>query len=121
MRHLKHHRILGRTATTRAYLFKSLVSAMLKHGSIVTTQAKGKELRLYLEPLITRAKQGNSLANRRLLMSQLEHKKDIGLLFNVAKASANRPGGYLRITNLPSKRMDGAKMVRVDFVDAVKA
>lgn len=121
MRNLHKNRILGRTATTRGYLFKALTTALLREGSIVTTEAKGKELRLHIEPLITRAKQGEELANRRILISQLEHKEDIAQLFVVAKANANRPGGYLRLTKLPTKRMDAARMVRVDFVEEIKA
>ena len=121
MKKLHHRRILGRTAAGRSYLLKGLISAILKHKSIVTTEAKGKEMRLYLEPLITKAKAGDSLANRRLLISRLGHKEEVKELLAVAKANANRPGGYLRVTRLPHKRMDAAKMVRVDFVEEIKA
>lgn len=99
---------------------QNLTSSILEHGSIVTTEAKAKELRGHLEPLITRAKQELTLANRRLLLKKLQHNQDLDRLVNVAKASSKRPGGYMRLTRLPSKRADAAPVMRVDIIDIAK-
>ena|SRR3989338_9618851 len=114
-RHSK--RILGRRKGPRKALFKSLISALLKEGTIVTTEAKAKEMRLYCEPLITKAKQGDALANRRALLSAMGHKIDVERMLAVGKSNAKRPGGYLRLTRLPGRRGDNSVMMRVDIID----
>lgn len=117
MKHKHSNRILGRTANHRRALLKNLTSALLEHGSIITTQAKAKELRRHFEPLITKAKQDLTLARRRLLLSALAQPSDLDRLTAAAKASASRPGGYLRLTHLPVKRTDAAPTMRVDIID----
>lgn len=118
MKHRHHNRILGRSAAHRGQLLQNLTSSLLTHGSIVTSEAKAKELRKHIEPLITRAKQELTLANRRHLLRQLGQREDIDRLVEVAQRSAKRPGGYLRLTRLPATRADNATVVRVDIVDA---
>lgn len=110
-------RILGRKAASRRALFAGLMAALLKHGSIVTTEAKAKELRRYCEPLITKAKQGQSLHVRRQLLSRLSTKANVERMLAVGQASSKRPGGYLRLTRLPGYRQDNAVMMRVDIID----
>src|SRR6185436_11644855 len=111
-------RILGRKIGPRQALLRGLTSALLLHGSIVTTEAKAKELRLFCEPLITKAKAGDSLHIRRQLLSALGHKADVERILEVGKANAKRPGGYLRLTHLQPRYQDNAAQMRVDFVDA---
>ena len=110
------HRILSRPAHHRRMLMRNLTSSLLKSRSIVTTEAKGKELRKHIEPLITSAKGELTLAKRRQLLKHLLHKEDLPALLEVAKANATRPGGYLRLTKLPITRTDAAKEVRVDIL-----
>jgi len=99
---------------------RSLTSSLLKHGAIITTEAKAKELRKHFEPLVTKAKKEMTLARRRQLMSDLLHKDDISALLSVAKANAKRAGGYLRLTRLPSNRHDAAAIMRIDIIDSEK-
>lgn len=116
MRKKNSKRILGRTSDRRDHLMKSLTSSLLEHGSIVTIEAKAKELRRHLEPIITRARGELTLANRRRLIASLMHKQDLPSLLEVAKRNEKRPGGYLRITKVPSKRTDAAKMARIEIL-----
>lgn len=120
MRHKKNNRILGRNSNQRLHLMQNLVSSLLEHGSIVTTEAKAKELRKHFEPLITKAREELTLANRRRLISSLMHKTDLKSLVEVAQKQGKRPGGYLRITKLPITRADAAHMARVDIMEESK-
>lgn len=117
MRHKHNNRILGRNAARRGYLLRALTSALLQHQTIVTTAAKAKELRRFVEPLITTSKEQMTLARRRALISKLPSKEDLPALVRIGQANQQRPGGYLRLTRLPSKRHDAASMVRVDIID----
>lgn len=118
MRNKHSNRILGRRAHHREQLLKTLTSALLEHGSIVTSEAKAKELRTYIEPLVTKAKQDLTLARRRHLLRHLAHKEDLQRLVEVAKVHSSRPGGYTRLTRLPSRRADAAGQIRIDIIDA---
>ncbi|MEX0650040.1 MAG: 50S ribosomal protein L17 [Candidatus Andersenbacteria bacterium] len=117
MRHKHSNRILGRTSRDRTHLLQNLTSSLLEHGSIVTTEAKAKELRKHIEPLISRAKLEMTLPNRRVLLSRLMHKTDLLRLTDIAKANSKRPGGYIRLTRLPITRTDAAREMRVDIID----
>lgn len=121
MKHKHANRILSRPAHHRRSLLQGLTTALLQHGSIETSEAKAKELRRWFEPLVTEAKSELTLARRRQLLRDLQHPDDLARLVAVAQASLKRPGGYLRLTKLPTGRHDGAKMVRVDIVDQVSA
>lgn len=116
MRKKNSKRILGRTANHRRALMRNLTDSLLQHGSIVTTEAKGKELRGHFEPLVTAAKQDITLARRRELLAQVHNPSAVDRLLEVAKMHASRPGGYLRITKLPRRAGDGASTVRVDIL-----
>lgn len=117
MKHKHGNRILGRTAPVRKQLLINLSRSLLERGSIVTTEAKGKELRKFFEPLMTKARRKETLAGYRRMLSVLQSKKHVELLTEAAAKTGKRPGGYLRLTKLPISRNDSAKEVRVDFVD----
>lgn len=117
MKHRHGNRILSRVASDRKQLLQNLASGLLEHGTLVTSEAKGKELRRFLEPLITRAKRETSLHIRRQLLAQLLHKRDVTRILGVGRAVAKRAGGYLRLSKLPPSRGDGASQVRVDIID----
>lgn len=119
MKHRHGNRILSRTADQRRHLLQNLTTALLQHHRIVTEQAKGKELKKWLEPLITKARKEITLARRRQLLRSLLHEGDLARLTAVAEATKNRPGGYLRLTKLPVTRGDGAREVRVEFIDTI--
>jgi large subunit ribosomal protein L17 len=121
MKHRHGNRILGRTTKHREALLKSLTSDLLRHGSIVTTEAKGKELRRFFEPLVTEAKKELTLHRRRLLLEQLRAQEDLARLQAVAQSNQTRPGGYLRLTKLPVTRNDAAQTVRIDILTSTPA
>lgn len=116
MKHRHGNRILGRVAADRHQLLQNLSSSLLEHGSIVTTKAKGKELRGFLEPLITEAKKEMTIHRRRSLLSKLIQTADFDRLLKAAEVNKTRPGGYLRLTAVPSNRSDAAEMVKVDIL-----
>ena len=95
---------------------ENLTASLLRHGSIVTTEAKAKELRRFVEPLITRARGEATLHTQRILRSRLGTQKVVSQLREVAREFVGRPGGYTRITHLPSQRNDSAREVRIDIV-----
>lgn len=117
MRHLVKGRKLGRTASHRAATLSALSVALIKEHRIVTTKAKAKELRTYVEPLITRAKEDTS-HNRRQVFSKLNDKKAVSHLFEeVAKKAQDRPGGYTRVIKMGLRSGDGAEMAIIELVD----
>jgi large subunit ribosomal protein L17 len=116
MKHGKKNRILSRARSQRLSLLRGLTSDLLKHGSITTTMPKAKELRRYFEPLVTTARQGLTRHTRRTLEKSLRAPADMERLHSIAKLHATRPGGYVRITRLPTKRQDDATMARVDIL-----
>jgi large subunit ribosomal protein L17 len=117
MKHRHGNRILSRVASHRRQLLQNLSSSLLEYGSIVTEQAKAKELRRFIEPLITEARHDLTLHRRRRLLSKLARKEDLPRLLSVAEASKNRPGGYTRLTAISSNRSDAARMSRIDLLD----
>ncbi|MCI6864104.1 MAG: 50S ribosomal protein L17 [Anaerobiospirillum succiniciproducens] len=117
MRHRLAGRHLGRTSAHRAALYRNLANALIEREIIKTTVPKAKELRRFVEPLITLAKV-DSVANRRLAFARLRNKDLVSKLFNeVAKASANRPGGYTRILKCGFRQGDNAPMAYIMLVD----
>ena len=100
MRHGDKINNLGRKASHRSALLSNLASQLISHKRIVTTLAKAKVLRTYIEPLITKAKE-NTTHQRRVVFSYLQDKEAINELFGtVAEKVAGRPGGYTRIIKL---------------------
>jgi large subunit ribosomal protein L17 len=117
MRHGDKIKNLSRTASHRRALLANLACQLIEHKRIVTTLAKAKSLRVYVEPFITRSKQ-DSTNNRRVVFSYLQDKEAIKELFGViGDKVANRPGGYTRIIKLAPRMGDAAEMAMIELVD----
>jgi len=117
MRHNKIGRKLGRKTAHRKALMSNLASALITHKKIKTTDAKAKELRMFIEPLVTFAKKGDIHARRQVL-KRIRHKTIVRELFDtVGPAFANRDGGYTRITKLGFRDNDCAPVSIIEFVD----
>jgi large subunit ribosomal protein L17 len=117
MRHRVGGRKLQRTSSHRAALFRNMSAALIKHEQITTTVAKAKELRPYVEKLVTLAKKGG-LSNRRLAHSRLLDDTQLKKLFDViAPRYAERAGGYTRIVKAGIRASDAAPMAIIEFVD----
>lgn len=117
MRHKKQGRHLNRNASHRKAMFKNMSSSLIKHELIKTTVAKAKELRRYIEPLITHAKE-DSVAKRRLVFNRIRDKEAVGKLFTqLGPRYSERPGGYLRIIKCGPRKGDNAPMAIVELVD----
>ncbi len=119
MRHNKSGRKLSRKTAHRKALMSNLASALITHKKIKTTDAKAKELRMFVEPLVTFAKRGDIHARRQVL-KKIPHKMIVRELFDtVGPAFANRNGGYTRITKLGFRDNDCAPISMIEFVDMV--
>lgn len=95
----------------------NLSNALIEHKRINTTLAKAKALRVYIEPLVTKAKK-NTVHAQRTVFSQLQNKEAIKELFGaVAEKVGDRPGGYTRIIKTGFRKGDGAEMAMIEFVD----
>jgi large subunit ribosomal protein L17 len=117
MRHGKKFNHLGRTSSHRAALLSNMASSLILHKRIETTVAKAKELRKYVEPMITRSKV-DSTNNRRVVFSYLQNKEAIKELFSiVSEKVADRPGGYTRIIKLGNRLGDNAEICFIELVD----
>jgi large subunit ribosomal protein L17 len=117
MRHGDKIKNLSRTASHRKALLSNLASQLITHKKIVTTLAKAKALRTYVEPLITKAKE-NTTHQRRVVFSYLQDKEAITELFGtVATKIAGRPGGYTRIIKLGARVGDNAETAMIELVD----
>ena len=117
MRHNKKFNHLGRKSAHRGAMLSNMACSLIMHKRISTTLAKAKALRMYVEPLLTRAKEDN-MANRRLVFSELKQKEVINELFNnVSEKIANRPGGYCRILRTGFRLGDAAEMCIIELVD----
>lgn len=117
MRHHNQNRKFGRTRNQRNALLNSLASNLIVRGKIKTTLPKAKELRPYVEKLVTKAKSKN-LATERLLVSRLGGRKsEAKKLFNViAPKYTDRAGGYTRVVKMGPRMADGAPMALIEFV-----
>ena len=117
MRHRKSGRKLNRNSAHRKALFKNLAIALIEQEIIKTTLPKAKELRKFIEPLITRAKE-DSVANRRHAFNKLRSDSAVAKLFSeVAVNSKDRNGGYTRIIKAGFRYGDNAPMAVIEFVD----
>ena len=117
MRHKSGGRKLQRTGAHRIAMFRNMSASLIKHEQITTTVAKAKELRPYVEKLITLAKRGG-LANRRLAMSRLMDEAQLQKLFDVlAERYKDRNGGYTRIIKAGIRASDAAPIAIIEFVD----
>jgi len=116
MRHHDNIRKFGRERGQRTALLKSLALALVVHKKITTTEAKAKELRPFVEKLLTRAKI-KTLASRRLLVSRLGDEHGVSeLIGTLAPKYEKRAGGYTRIVKLPRRLSDGSAMAMIEFV-----
>lgn len=117
MRHKVGGRKLQRTSAHRAALFRNMSAALIKHEQITTTLAKAKELRPYIEKLVTLGKKGG-LSNRRLAHARLLDDAQLVKLFDVIAARyASRNGGYTRIIKAGIRASDASPMAIIEFVD----
>lgn len=117
MRHGKKDNHLGRTASHRKAMLSNMASSLIIHKRIETTLAKAKELRKYVEPLLTRAKE-DTTHNRRIAFSYLNDKESTKELFGaVSDKIADRPGGYTRIIKLGNRLGDAAETCLIELVD----
>ena len=120
MRHQKKGRKLNRTASHRKALFSNLAASLVIHKKIRTTDAKGKELRTYIERLVTYAKRGD-VHGRRLIQKRNTGKrgKEIAniLIHDIAPAYADRHGGYTRLIKLNNRKNDNAPVTLIEFID----
>ncbi len=117
MRHGKKFNHLGRKSAHRKATLRNLAIALFTHKRINTTLAKAKALRVFAEPLVTKAKK-NDTHSRRTVFSMLQNKEIIEELFGeIAGKVADRPGGYLRIIKTGFRQGDGAETAMIEFVD----
>jgi large subunit ribosomal protein L17 len=117
MRHKVGHRKLQRTSSHRAALLRNMSAALIKHEQITTTTAKARELRPYVEKLITLAKRGG-LSNRRLAHARLLDDTQLTKLFDeLAPRYASRNGGYTRIIKAGFRQSDAAPIAVIELVD----
>jgi large subunit ribosomal protein L17 len=120
MRHRHSGRYFGRNSSHRKALFKNMMVSLLKHEQITTTVAKAKELRTYLEPMITLAKV-DSVHRRRIAFSRLRDRDMVTKLFNeIAPHFKTRPGGYLRVLKCGFRKGDSAPIAIVELVGREK-
>ena len=117
MRHKKSFNHLGRTASHRKAMLANMAISLIMHKRITTTLAKAKELKKFVEPLITKSKE-DTTNSRRVVFSYLQNKEAIIELFKeISVKVAERPGGYTRIIKLGSRLGDAAEMCFIELVD----
>ena len=117
MRHAKKNNHLGRTASHREAMLANMAASLLLHKRISTTLAKAKELRKYVEPLITRGKE-DTTNSRRVVFSYLQNKFAVSELFrDISQKIGDRPGGYTRILKTGFRKGDNAEMCIIELVD----
>lgn len=117
MRHRVKGRKLSRTASHRRATMRALAMALIREHRIVTTVAKAKELRKFIEPVITRSKE-DTHHNRRQAFSALQNKEAVTSLFNeIGPKVGDRPGGYTRVIKSGFRSGDGAEMAVIELVD----
>lgn len=119
MRHRRSGKKFSRTGTHCRAMLRNMAASLIKHGTIKTTLPKAKELRRVIEPLITRAKNADTVSNRRLISVRLQgDEKAVGVLFaELAPRFKQRPGGYLRILKCGFRAGDKAPMALVQLLD----
>ena len=116
MRHRKSGRKLNRNSPQRKALKKSLAISIIEHESVKTTLAKAKEIRGFLEPLVTLAKE-NTVANQRLAFARLQSKEAVAKLFDeLGPRYKERPGGYLRVIKRGFRPGDKVPAAQIEFV-----
>ncbi len=117
MRHYRKKRKFGRKANVRRGFIRSLAIALIENERIVTTEARAKELRPYIEKLVTKAKRGE-LADRRLIAARLGNQATLAskLVDEIAPRYRERNGGYTRIIKLPQRAGDASPIALIEFL-----
>jgi large subunit ribosomal protein L17 len=117
MRHGVAHRKLGRTTSHRTAMFANMAASLIKHEQIVTTLPKAKELRPFVDKLVTLAKRGD-LHARRLAISRVRDVEQVGKLFAaIGPRYKARNGGYTRVLKAGYRHGDNAAMAVIEFID----
>jgi large subunit ribosomal protein L17 len=117
MRHRRAGRQLRRTSEQKLALMRNLATSLIEHGAIETTEAKAKELRPFVEKLITKAKTG-TLHSRRLAGRHIQKREAADKLFQeIGPRYATRKGGYTRILKTGHRKGDGADMARIELIE----
>ena len=117
MRHRHTGRGFGRTSSHRKAMFSNMCNSLVNHELIKTTLPKAKELRRYIEPLITASK-SDSVASRRYVFDRLRSKSSVGKLFTeLGPRYKERPGGYVRVLKCGVRQGDSAPMAIVELMD----
>lgn len=117
MRHQKSINHLGRTAAHRKAMMSNMACSLIKYKRISTTLAKAKELRKFVEPLVTKSK-NDTTHSRRIVFSELHDKYAVTELFReISQKVGDRPGGYTRILKTGFRQGDNAEMCMIEFVD----
>jgi len=118
MRHRKTGRQLRRTSEQKLALMRNLATSLIEHGAIETTEAKAKELRPFVEKLITKARSG-TLHARRLAGRHVQKRAAADRLFrDIGPRFAARAGGYTRILKIGHRKGDGAEMARIELIES---
>jgi len=115
MRHKKKGRKFGRERNARRALLRSLAVSLVKSEKMKTTEAKAKEIRPFIEKLVTKAK-NDTLSNRRIVVSKIGVLSTKKLFGKIAPKFKELKGGYTRITKLPPRKGDASKMAIIEFV-----
>ena len=117
MSNLKRGRTFGRNSSRRKALFQALTISLIEHEGIKTTLPKAKELRSFIEPLITLAK-NDSVSNRRQAFSKIRNKAAVGKLFSdLGPRFKDRPGGYSRVIKIGFRKGDAAPIAFIELID----
>jgi large subunit ribosomal protein L17 len=117
MRHANKNRKFGREQKARSTFLKGLTLDLIRHGKITTTEARAKELRKIVEPMVTLAKKGDTASHRLAVSRLLNRKTETKKLFEeIAPNYADRKGGYTRVTRLPVRKSDASRMAVIEFV-----
>ena len=117
MRHRKAGRALRRTSEQRLAMLRNLASSLIEHGAIETTEARAKELRPFVEKLITKARNG-TLHDRRMAGKHVQKRDTADKLFQeLGPKFAKRNGGYTRILKTRARKGDGAELARIELVE----
>ena len=117
MRHRKAGRQLRRTSEQKLALMRNLAASLIEHGAIETTEAKAKELRPFVEKLITKARSGTLHARRHAVRHVHKRETADKLFRELGPKFAARPGGYTRILKTGHRKGDGAEMARIELVE----
>jgi len=115
MRHHNTNRKFGRETNQRRALMKALAVSLIRSEKIKTTEAKAKELRPFIEKLITKAKSG-MLAQRRIVAAKVGSSYSKKLFDKIAPKYKDRTGGYTRIIKMPARKSDGSKIAIIEFI-----